>query len=252
MVSPGSISVEPPSADRRAESSITAVQQASLASLTYDALRIALLRGEFRPLEQLDLGELRARLAVSMTPLKAALSRLASQGLVEIRPRAGTFVKPVSEASLRDVATARTLIESWGMQNVLAFATESLWADLTALLDESDTLIASPPGDFVLVQERFIDLDQAFHRRILAACSNDPLIRFFDSLGAHVMLARAWCLDTPQNLEKRIRTGVREHRAIVRALRLGDSDGAALALSQHIDSSTSRAITVIRQHGGVI
>ena len=233
----------------KGESVLTPVRQDTMSSLAYAALRSALLRREFEPEEQLDLPAISQRLGISLTPLKEALRRLDDERLVEIRPRHGTYVRAVTVQRLREVTEARILIETWGVGELRL--TEEVWDEVDTLVTQSEDLARTSLTDVIELEDRFATLDHAFHRRLLAASGNESITRFFDSLGSHVLLARAWCLE-PSALRNQVQTGVSEHRRILEALRSGDQDSAAGLMRSHIERSLNRACIIVDAHGGRI
>jgi DNA-binding GntR family transcriptional regulator len=232
------------------DSVLMPVQQDTMSSLAYTALRSALLRREFEPEEQLDLPAISRRMRISLTPLKEALRRLDDERLVEIRPRQGTYVRAVTVERLREVTQARILIELWGVEEFRA--TDAQWRDVDDLVVQSEELARAGLDDVVELEDRFATLDHAFHRAILGAAGNEPITRFFDSLGAHVLLARAWCLEPDVLLRKQVQSGVSEHRRIFEVLRSGDRAAAALLMREHIERSLNGACAIVDAHGGRI
>lgn len=233
-------------------SSLRPLRPEGLVDLAYGALRLALLRREFEPGQQLDLSSLSSRLEVSLTPLKEAIRRLASEGLLEVRPRTGTFVRPITERLLTEVMEARMVLEHWALENVADRATTGDWQTLETLLTRSEHVLDDRARSMVGVQDEFTTLDQAFHRHLVASCGNATLGRFFDSLGAHVMLARAWALENPTDLQTRVREGMREHHAILEAIRRRDLPEATGLLDRHVHRSLKRAVAIVTAHGGAI
>ncbi len=87
------------------EGASVAVQRVSRATLTTqleDALRLDIIEGVLAPGQRLRSAELTDRYQVSATPLREALQRLAAQNLVEIDPRFGATVAPISRSDLHD------------------------------------------------------------------------------------------------------------------------------------------------------
>ncbi len=84
------------------------VEQAAVATL-----RDAILTGALPPGERLPYRDLAARLGVSMTPVRTALRELASEGLVELRPHTGAWVRPLSVDELEEIFVVRIGIEGW-------------------------------------------------------------------------------------------------------------------------------------------
>ena len=71
------------------------VTRTTLSEQIYEYLRGEILTGRFAPGDRLDLGELVERLKVSKMPVKEAIGRLASEGLLDVQAQRGTYVSRV-------------------------------------------------------------------------------------------------------------------------------------------------------------
>lgn len=232
--------------------SLSPVSQDTMTDLAYSALRGALLRREFESEQQLDLNDICARLMISQTPVKGALRRLHEEGLVEVRPRQGTYVSAVTVDKLRTASEARALVETWAVKEFAQAATPADWAELEQLLTNSELLFGQDIADIVDLEDRFAALDQRFHYAIVKSARNGTIAKFYESLNSHVLLARAWCLEDKSVLESRVRSGISEHRAILRAMTAGDVISATELIRQHIDESLDGACAVVTAAGGRI
>lgn len=133
------------------------------ADLTFRRLRDSILRAEFRPGEMLVEEDLTRRLGVGRTPLRDALHRLAHNGLVEIRPRRGTFVSHVTLDDLSEIFEARVAIER-------AISAVAIDRSRTMLLEELDGLMKRASG--LSGPESDVDIDTEFHDLFLRAVRN--------------------------------------------------------------------------------
>ena len=77
------------------------IQRERAVDAVYQALRQAIVSSLMKPGERLNVDELAQKLGVSLTPVRSAIQQLANEGLVEIRPRSGTFVARVTKLSAR-------------------------------------------------------------------------------------------------------------------------------------------------------
>lgn len=235
----------------QAPSSLRPVQQEKLSTLSYEALLGALLRREFAPGQQLNLTQLSHQLRVSGTPLKEAVRFLADQGLLEVRPRQGTYVAAITEQSLGESIEARLLIADWAVEMLHRRARDEEWRNLDRILQET-AIIFTGESRARDVQQRFTKLDFEFHRTIIQACHNDSLLRAYEGIGATFQLARAWALKEPEALHDRMLESVAEHREILEYARGGPSKQAKRSMRLHIDRSFQGALGVIREYGGAI
>ncbi|MEO8442629.1 MAG: GntR family transcriptional regulator, partial [Betaproteobacteria bacterium] len=99
---------------------------ATLASTVYDRLRTDILAGELKPGHKLRIEFLGKRYRTGHIPLREALNRLSSDGLVERRDQRGFLVAPVSAADLRELTKTRCLVEGAALRESLA-ARSAAW-----------------------------------------------------------------------------------------------------------------------------
>src|SRR5258708_23812886 len=83
-------------------------------------LRAAILSGELRPGERLVAGPLAQRFTVSATPLREAIQRLATSGLIEIEPQRGARVAAASPRDAEEIYELRTLLDPLALRDSLA------------------------------------------------------------------------------------------------------------------------------------
>jgi GntR family galactonate operon transcriptional repressor len=147
-----------------------------------------ILSGEFADGETLDVSGLEGELDVSRSVLREALRVLKAKGLVDARPKRGTFVQPRTEwrlldsdvvrwqfegrddsRFLDDLAEVRAIIEPASARLAALRRTDE---DITALEEAIGRMAAAARGDGDAV-----DADVAFHRALLAATHNELLVQ---------------------------------------------------------------------------
>ena len=87
--------------------------QATLCEKAYQHVRVLLTRGELPPGQKLVTRNLANDIGVSLAPVREALSRLATEGLVEHVPGAGVFVRKLDRQDLEELYILRDAIESY-------------------------------------------------------------------------------------------------------------------------------------------
>ena len=97
----------------------TDVDAATLTTETFVRLREDLLVGRFRPGQKLRMEELRELYAVGFSPIREALMRLASEGLVIAEERRGFRAAPISARDLAGITFARQQIEALALRDSL-------------------------------------------------------------------------------------------------------------------------------------
>ncbi|MGC5341779.1 GntR family transcriptional regulator [Streptomyces sp. DT24] len=161
----------------------------------------------------------------SRTPVREALLRLEAEGFLQIMPKKGAFVPPITDSEVRAVMQAREVIENWSVQSVTP-AKRDFLTELDRLVAEQAELIDDPVA--------FIERDRVFHRTIVRQAGNPVLAGFYESLRERQVRMG---LRAVANDENRARTVLAEHTAIVEAMRSGRSDRACRALALHLSST---------------
>lgn len=161
----------------------------------------------------------------SRTPVREALLRLEAEGFLQIVPKKGVFVPPISDGEVRAVMQARELVEDWCVRRITP-ASEAFLTELERLVDEQQKAMDDP--------ETFIERDRAFHRAIVRQAGNPVLAEFYESLRERQVRMG---LRAVANADNRAHAVLAEHSAIVEAIRAGDPARARDALAGHLSST---------------
>jgi DNA-binding GntR family transcriptional regulator len=166
----------------------------------------------------------------SRTPVREALLRLEADGLLQIVPKKGAYVPPITEAEIEAVMQARGLVEEWCARQVASFG--------DMLADELDRLMARQ----VEVRQdavAFIECDREFHRTIVRAAGNPVLGDFYESLRDRQLRMGVHAISASGNRSESV---LAEHAAIVDGIRRGEPELAAAAVAEHL----SRTLVALR------
>ncbi|MCU0803453.1 MAG: GntR family transcriptional regulator [Rhodobacteraceae bacterium] len=196
----------------------------SLGQRVYQALRGAILSLAYRPGEILRKPEICAALGVSRSPVADAVARLASEGLVDVIPQAGTFVARFSMPEIREAAFLREAIEVAAIERVAPRITDDQLTQLRRNITVQAALIAD--GDTA----GFYAQDGAMHELLLSFTGFRKLAQVSDTAWLHVHRARQLVLPVPG----RAAATLEEHRAILAALEARDAERARVAVQHHL------------------
>ncbi len=197
----------------------------SAAERARSAIRASILDGTHRPGTMLSENELAAELSMSRTPVRAALTRLQDEGLIAIYPKRGALVRSLSDREIADLADARLVLESAGVQRASTAARRALADRLEpGLVEQRAALIARD-------LDGFVTSTIAFHRSFVEAGGNLALTEIGDRLTDRQRLLLSAQRDS---LFERADQIFDEHRALVERLRADDPDGFAEALRGHL------------------
>ncbi|MBN8942739.1 MAG: GntR family transcriptional regulator [Rhizobiales bacterium] len=192
--------------------------------LAYETLKHRLITCAYRPGECLSEAVVSAALGLGRTPVHQAFIRLARDGLVEVLPRKGILVRPISLDEVLDIASVRLVNEAHCVRLAVERAAPR---DITELEDNVDEAGRAARSRDIA---RLMLLDRRFHQVIATSAGNPVLAEVLAHL--HDRSLRVWFMSL-RDAEQHRRV-IEEHRAIVAALRARDADAAERAMRAHI------------------
>ena len=203
----------------------------------YDALREAILTRGFKPGERLQVEEISQKLGVSLTPVRHSVQRLCTEGLIEIRPRSGTFVATLTKDDIQSTFEVRCALECLAAE----LAVPRLKAKILGEMDGCLVLLRKAVTSEEMLRKHEL-ANSELHRVLLGASGNQRLVEMYGGLNAHLTIARIHASESRktetvfQSKEwvARLKQEQAEHDSIVTALRAGDISRAQGALRQHI------------------
>jgi DNA-binding GntR family transcriptional regulator len=198
-----------------------------------ELLRQRIFRRELEPGSWIDELKLAEEYGISRTPLREALKVLAAEGLVTMKVRRGAYVTEVSEKDLTDVYHLLSLLESDAAGVVAERASPAQLAELESLHAELEA--AARPGH--VDRDLFFAINERFHMRLLALADN----RWRDQMVAD--LRKVMKLNRHNSLLKagRIEESLKEHRALMTAIKAHDRPGAMKRMQMHFENGLEAA-----------
>ncbi|GAA2563870.1 GntR family transcriptional regulator [Pseudonocardia hydrocarbonoxydans] len=198
-----------------------------------DSVRELILRGEFAAGARLGEVELAERLGVSRTPVREALARLASEGLVEIVPNRGARVSSWTVAELEEVFDLRAALEPRLTALAVPNATP---ADLDDLDDLARRMVRADLDDLV-------GLNRAFHGRLVALADHPAMAgALAGAIHAPIVLRNFHAYD-----DASLRRSLAHHVEIVAAARAGDPAWAQAVMTAHIHNARAVMVRIARE-----
>jgi DNA-binding GntR family transcriptional regulator len=199
-----------------------------------EALREAIISGRFRPGDKLSERLLAAELGVSTTPVKEALQRLATDGLVRIEPRRGAYAV-FNAAQAEQMMLARAALEGMIAREAAHQAGDD---DLAAIDQHIAEMVRATEAGAV---EQLIVLNEKFHDAIQRASHCPYLASLLDGQRMYDRATRVTLLGDPTERKR----ALREHSAIARALADRDADRAEQAMREHIIRSGRQHVETV-------
>jgi DNA-binding GntR family transcriptional regulator len=210
-----------------------------LVESAYQAIRRRILDNEYPQGHQVLERELTADLGMSRTPVREALVRLQHENLLQLIPRHGMRVVPLSLDDLRDVYEVLTALELTAIERLARSKPEGhVFGTIDAALDAMDDALRKRDRD------AWMAADERFHRTVIDLCGNPRLKASADVLWDQSHRARI----TTVRLRPDLRPSNAEHRAVVEAIRRGDWKEARACHLKHRVRTSREILDLLEQY----
>lgn len=175
------------------------------------------------------------RYGISKSPIREALNRLESEGLITIIPRRGAFVRKFSIHDLEEIYELREVLEALAVRNAVLDP-----KTLTRLRE-----IAHAAQSYFEKNDKsnYIRKDAAFHTMLARASTNARLRRMVEGMQNQILILRR------QTFELTGQSSIKQHLRIVDALEQGDRETAAELMVEHIQAVRQRLVDHLKEKG---
>ncbi|MFA6444187.1 MAG: GntR family transcriptional regulator [Sterolibacterium sp.] len=190
----------------------------------YARLKEALTTLAYKPGDYLNIANLMKELTLGRTPINHALHRLSNEGLVQIIPRKGVMVSPLSLDDALDLIDVRMANESLCARMAAVKITKAELQQLKNLAREIDEAVERRN------MAQVMNSDRLFHEHIATAARNQILAEILKVL--HARSQRFWAISL--SADGHLEEVKAEHRIIIDALSKADPDTAAAAVEAHV------------------
>jgi DNA-binding GntR family transcriptional regulator len=208
---------------------------ASLVDTAYQQIRQRILDNAWPPGHRALEQEVALALGMSRTPVREALMRLQNEGLVEVIPRHGMRVLPVSPTDMKEIYEILTALECMAAE-LLARRKPSV-DTLKPLVDATKAMDQALKADDL---DAWAAADERFHAHLVDLAGNRQLQATVLNYWDRAHRARMFTL----RLRPKPVNSTKEHMQMVERLRAGDAEGAAQVTRAHRERA-SRELVVI-------
>ena len=210
---------------------------AGLADRVYNQLRDNIGSHQIRPGERLQEVGLAAQLGVSRTPVREALARLESEGMIVVEGR-GFVVPELTDADIEEIYELRFLLEPAAAKSAVGeVGSAADLASMSAAID--DAVAAEKTGDF----RAFLEANSRFHNAWRALIPNRRMSKLLDQYVGHVRFLRVLTLGDA-SARKAALSGMKNIHA---AFKKRDAQAAADVMTKHLEVARQYLIEAIRQ-----
>ncbi|XKK39515.1 GntR family transcriptional regulator [Nocardiopsis sp. ARC36] len=207
----------------------------SKGGLAYAELRRRITSGELAPGSRLSQYELAEEMGMSITPLREAIRRLASEDWVVMDAHRDVRVAPMSAFEARELLEVRFSLEPSATELAALRRTDR---EIAAMRAAADALLPVTRS----WGEEAITAHRAFHRAIYAASHNNVMVRLLDDLWDKADRYRRIGLELPAGAEPRT-IDLNQHHRILELVVAGEGSAAAGLVRSHIRNSLGAMVT---------
>lgn len=198
-------------------------------------VRDLIISGQVRPGEFLRIERIAEAVGVSQTPVREGLLALKSEGIVNLLPRRGFVVAPITPQDITDLFWAQAQIAGELAARAAEKITDAQIERLKVNIEQYATAVTS--GDWELIPE----LGLEFHREVNRAAQSHRLVLLLDTIMANLP-GRYYAAGNPKQ------TGA-EHPELLKALQKRDPELARRLMTEHILGQGSRLIDILAERG---
>lgn len=212
--------------------------RSSRVDAAYGTIRSRILDNVYPPGHQVLESVLADEMEISRTPVREALIRLAHEGLVEVIPRHGMRVLPLSPSDMREIYVVLTALESAAAEVLAQRRPTDM--ELKPLVEATRDMTRALKADDL---DAWAAADERFHQGLVELAGNQTLIDAVARVGDRAHRARMFTL----RLRPKPVNSTHEHLAMLERIRAGDGDGAVKVNRAHRDRAGRELIAIFER-----
>jgi len=197
----------------------------SLSDIATDSIRNAIIRGDFKMGQSITEASLSTSLNISKTPVREALSKLESEGLVVSEKNKGYKIFILSKEEYIELSELRFALESQALRYGFEREPSKMIKSLESVLNDMENYLTVPD------RETYQSLDNDFHQVFFKSCGNSAITKVYNKHQSVIMATRLRNLKQ-ENISKH--TSFEQHKLLREILISGDIDEAVNLLEKHI------------------
>jgi GntR family transcriptional regulator, carbon starvation induced regulator len=216
--------------------------ESTLAQQCFEQLQDDIIHGILKPGEKLKVGPITQRFSIGQSPVREALSRLASFGLVDVETNKGFRVSAISEADIRDTYNTFTQIENMALAMAIEKGDDSWESSIVAALHtlgRIETQVTAHP--YTMWAER----NYNFHVALIAACNSPTLLKIRQYV--YIKFDR-YCKIAYQLSSHPLSLNHEEHTQLAQTVLARDTKRAQALMTYHINGAIETVIDTVKKN----
>lgn len=210
----------------------------------YENIKQAILHGEFQPRMRLTEEFLANKLETSRTPIREALQRLESEGLI-LSMKRGVRVRHFTEKDIQEIYDLRTLLEGYAAAQAAIHRTGSDLQKMRTANDMYEQAIDRYLETDEVTIEEVLDINHRFHDTVIAASQNQHIKSHIAKVVVVPLIFRSFYWFN----EEQLRHSLKAHKTILRAIENKEMERARVAMHEHIYHGRDEVLVHIEDIG---
>jgi len=209
----------------------------------YQAIREGIVSGAYPPGSHLTAQDLAAASGLSRTPVREAMRRLHTEGLISFIPHRGAFVAQMEPRDIQKIYDLRLVLEGFAAEAAATEATDAQISELERLATEMADAVEQGGDKWV---EQITRINNSFHKLIVTAAANPRLEVALASIVEVPLVLRTFRRYSLDDM----RRSTAQHKELVQAIRARDGAWARSVMTSHIHAARTALLRSIAEMGG--
>jgi len=201
--------------------------------LVYESLKKKIISGEYAAGEKISEQAVSEELGVSRSPLRSAIRKLTSEGLITYYPYRGAYVKIYTDKDIRDCFDMRILLETHAISNIKPEKLIESRQSIEQLIERCESV----------THENSAEVDIQVHETSILLSDNETLLDFYRMLYTKIGLFREISISDDAALQ----LSNRSHRSLLHNILDGNTEKALRIVTQHLSESEEKVLAYYKQ-----
>ncbi len=198
----------------------------SIRELVYEQLKMLVINGEIVPGERIVETEYAEKFNVSRTPLREAIRMLELEGFLELRPKGGVFVKPITREDVEEIYKIRIALEEVILREVINKVDEKGIKKLEKLMEDTEKALNAD-------DDKVFELFSKFNIVLYEIANLKRVEDMITNIKLYLKRIRKMAIE---NTERKL-TAYNDHKNIVLAIKKKDLEKTLMLNREHLERS---------------
>jgi DNA-binding GntR family transcriptional regulator len=226
---------------------VVPLKSETMSEKAYQAIKESIVKNEMLPGQTISLHSLVKLLGISQTPVREAIIRLISEGLLESEHHKKTRVAEITENDVKEIFQVRKLLEPFAAEMVMQALRErkDIQSMLNELLIQTKRICNTSPQE--ITANEYLDIDLALDEIFLKATENTLFQEVLNFVGSRSMRIRTFAEASSIQIHNTLRyASADEHLIIIEAILEGNRHTVRKSVLSHLENGMKRTLMAVK------